>query len=282
MATGERLAKSDRGMTGDLHIDGVELGLINEPALLETAGFMTSHAGADSDRSYRDLSGPAIFMEGFFALTTKTCTKCGAEKDLSGFYADKRMKDGAKSACKSCEREYTAKYQKEHKEQQRAYRVQYYKTKGGEKIRARRIAYYYRNVERERAYCRAYRVLHREENKRHGREYYAANRERERQRILRWHAEHPENHRAADARRRARKLQAGGEHTAGDIRRQGNMQRWRCWWCGKKCKKQYHVDHLIPLAQGGHNGPGNIVIACPRCNLSKHDNLPSDWAGKLF
>jgi len=271
-------------MIGEIRIDAVELSVINEPALLETAGLSTSHAGLTLG-SYRNSPGPAIHMEGLFVLTAKPCTKCGIEKELSEFYTDKRMKDGVRSRCKACVIEDKAQYWRENKEKLRVRQSEYnrkYIAKSKAKISAHAAIYYAQNRERLRAVSKAYLASHREENKRYCKEYYAANRERERQRALRWHAENPEKHRAAGARRRARLLQAGGEHTAEDIKRQGNVQKWRCWWCGKKCKKQYHVDHLVPLAQGGHNGPSNLVIACPKCNLSKSDNMPCDWAGKLF
>ena len=73
-----------------------------------------------------------------------------------------------------------------------------------------------------------------------------------------------------------------GEYTRHDINRQLESQMGRCWWCGAQCKKQYHIDHLIPLDRGGHNNPSNIVISCPHCNLSKSDKLPDEFCGRLF
>ena len=66
------------------------------------------------------------------------------------------------------------------------------------------------------------------------------------------------------------------------IKRQRDSQKNRCWWCGKKLKGSYHVDHRIPLSRGGSNWPENIVIACPFCNLSKCDKTPLEFAGRLF
>lgn len=87
---------------------------------------------------------------------------------------------------------------------------------------------------------------------------------------------------AYNARRRARILQAKGSHTAEDVRLIGELQGWRCWWCGEDCSAQYHADHRIPLAKGGSNGPGNIVVSCPSCNLSKRDKMPHEWCGRLL
>jgi 5-methylcytosine-specific restriction endonuclease McrA len=218
-------------------------------------------------------------------MTTKKCTKCGIEKDLSEFNIDKRNHNRARSRCKACEKEYRIQYRENNRERVRILKKKAHEVdreRHGDRIRAYAQTYYAQNQDYLRAQSRAYQASHRAENKKHCKEYYETNKENERQRVLRWMHEHPEMHRAADARRRARKQQAGGEHTAEDIKRQRECQKWRCWWCGKKCKKQYHVDHLVPLAKGGHNGPDNIVIACPTCNLSKNDKLPEEWVGKLF
>jgi len=88
--------------------------------------------------------------------------------------------------------------------------------------------------------------------------------------------------RAQGSKRRSRKIYAGGTHSSSDIRRQGESQRWRCWWCGKYCKEKYHADHLVALAKGGHNDPSNIVIACPSCNLKKNAKTPDEFCGRLL
>src|SRR3546814_18918243 len=69
-------------------------------------------------------------------------------------------------------------------------------------------------------------------------------------------------------RRRAQAVSSGGEFTAEDIDAMLAAQKKKCWYCGTKLTA-YHVDHRIPLARGGSNGPENLVIACPACNLSK-------------
>jgi hypothetical protein len=37
-----------------------------------------------------------------------------------------------------------------------------------------------------------------------------------------------------------------------------------------------HVDHVIPVAVGGHNDPDNLVASCADCNLGKSANLLDD------
>jgi 5-methylcytosine-specific restriction endonuclease McrA len=95
-------------------------------------------------------------------------------------------------------------------------------------------------------------------------------------------ATHHKENAANSRRRRTRERGSGGTHTAQDVQRQGDSQKWKCWWCSKPCTDNYHVDHLVPLARGGHNDPSNIVITCPRCNCSKNDKLPQEWIGRLL
>ena len=63
----------------------------------------------------------------------------------------------------------------------------------------------------------------------------------------------------------------------------------RCVYCGTAL--DFHtatLDHVYPLAHGGAHHPGNVVLACNRCNRLKSDKLPADffaaypWAGVNF
>lgn len=88
--------------------------------------------------------------------------------------------------------------------------------------------------------------------------------------------------RASAATRRARKLSAGGTYRSADIAKMILAQRGKCWWCSKNFRRKYHVDHRIPLAKGGTNGPGNLVLSCVDCNLRKHAKLPWHFSGRLL
>jgi len=175
--------------------------------------------------------------------TTKRCSKCGENKSPNEFNKDARATDGLRSGCKACE----ASYYIEHREA----------------ILNKRASY----DDKHREERRAYRSAHRKE---------------ELARAAKWAKENPDKRRAAQRLYRARKWGNGGTHTEQDIQRQGQCQKWHCWWCGNPCRDKYHVDHLIPLVKGGHNGPGNLVISCPTCNTRKKDKLPSEFAGMLL
>ena len=42
-----------------------------------------------------------------------------------------------------------------------------------------------------------------------------------------------------------------------------------CYYCGFICSEHHEMDHKIPLARGGSNTIGNIVISCVDCNQDK-------------
>lgn len=106
-------------------------------------------------------------------------------------------------------------------------------------------------------------------------------------RQMRWRKRHPERDKAIMHRRIARKRNAGGTFNADDLERQLRAQTdrkgvARCWWCGKPLGDDKSIDHRIPLAKGGSNDAGNIVIAHLKCNMSKNDKLPHEWNGRLL
>ncbi|HEX2913800.1 MAG TPA: HNH endonuclease [Chloroflexia bacterium] len=46
--------------------------------------------------------------------------------------------------------------------------------------------------------------------------------------------------------------------------------RYRCVKCGStKEQSRLHVDHIIPVSQGGTNDPKNLQTLCEKCNLGK-------------
>lgn len=113
----------------------------------------------------------------------------------------------------------------------------------------------------------AYRLAHREERAAYNATYEDAHPGRK---LASWH------------RYKARKTGNGGTHAAADVRAQYKRQKGRCFYCDEKVGKKYHVDHVTPLVKKGSNGPENLVISCPTCNLSKGAQHPMDFAGVMF
>jgi 5-methylcytosine-specific restriction endonuclease McrA len=54
-----------------------------------------------------------------------------------------------------------------------------------------------------------------------------------------------------------------------------------CAYCGKATPSP-HMDHVVPINKGGRHGIGNILPACLKCNISKHDKLLVVWRHAHF
>ena len=52
---------------------------------------------------------------------------------------------------------------------------------------------------------------------------------------------------------------------------------FKCAYCGRGAEEtKLHVDHIIPIANGGGNGMDNLITACADCNLGKKDKTLTD------
>lgn len=109
-------------------------------------------------------------------------------------------------------------------------------------------------------------------------------RQQRRTHSAKYRARHPERIKMRAKNTHARQGARAGDidFDYDDIQAQLKSQNGRCWWCGKKIKNNWHLDHRIPLARGGSNGPGNIVITHARCNLKKQDKMPWEYNGRLL
>lgn len=50
---------------------------------------------------------------------------------------------------------------------------------------------------------------------------------------------------------------------------------YQCAVCGREFRSRvcFHVDHIIPMNQGGKSVPENLQILCRRCNGIKGDQI---------
>jgi 5-methylcytosine-specific restriction endonuclease McrA len=179
----------------------------------------------------------------------KVCPKCGRNLPETSEYFH-RHGDGLQSACKQCRCAAAREYRKQ-------------------------------NIDKVRAARRRWQVAHAEAMRLHRKKWRANHPERVLEYRREWTALHRDSRHSYAAARRAAEKGAIGSHTAEDVQAQLARQSGRCFYCGKKLR-EYQVDHVVPLALGGGNGPENLVLACPSCNLSKQAKHPMDWNGTLL
>ena len=123
-----------------------------------------------------------------------------------------------------------------------------------------------RNQDKARAAMRRWRRQHPDAHRAENRAYYARDPER-RQRQIDASPNRRAVRKAADARRRSRKLGAGGSYTYVEWLSLVVRYSGRCAYCARIAV--LHADHRIPLARGGSNVIKNILPACAPCNLRK-------------
>jgi hypothetical protein len=53
----------------------------------------------------------------------------------------------------------------------------------------------------------------------------------------------------------------------------------RCHYCraALALNGRWHIEHMVPKALGGDEGPGNLVAACAPCNLAKRDRTALEF-----
>lgn len=220
---------------------------------------------------------------------TRTCTQCGKTYPATTeyFHRLKSGKYGLHAQCKPCmcerRRLWRVKNAEYNREYQKRYREEHY-----DDVREYHKRRYKENLEHFQEYHKQYYIENADSIREGRRQYYAENTERVLESQKKWRKKNPDKRRASHRRRRARKYNAGGTHTAADIEAQKRGQtdkrgRLHCWWCGTIIKdNNYHVDHVIPLVKDGRNDIGNLVISCPDCNMKKHDKLPWEFNGRLI
>lgn len=225
------------------------------------------------------------------SIPLKHCSLCNRDFPATTDYFHRRL-DGLHSRCKTCRTQQT---KEEHTRPE---------TRARDNARSRAWQETHKDDERERN--KAYRESHKEQLK----AYRQANREyisERRKRYYQAHAvefreysktyskAHPLKNRLATHKRRIWRKTAPGILTTQQIQEKLKAQRYRCYYaaCGhakfQRVNGQYvyHLEHTIPLSRteaAPRHDINYVVLACPFCNMSKKDKLPSEWpqGGRLF
>lgn len=248
------------------------------------------------------------------SLSLKVCIKCGEGKPATRefFSPDKTVTCGLTGRCKAChaaavrvrraadpERARAqARRDRERNPEGVAASLKRYRAKNKEAISERRRAYYHKRrsdpieLEKERARIKQNSRNFRLMNPTKAREYYERHRANNPAyttmacaRAKKYYRADPKKYIARSAGYRAIRLDAEGSFSKDDLCAAFQRQNGKCHYCGCRVGNtagKWHADHFIPLSKGGTNHPENIVIACPHCNLTKHDRLPWDFMPDKF
>jgi hypothetical protein len=173
---------------------------------------------------------------------TKICNKCNIVKDINMFSAHKASEGGVEGICKDCKKIRRLEYKKE-KKVILATKKRDYDIVNKEKISIYNREYALKNIDKISAKQREYRKTD------NGRAVYLA-----------------------DASNRKMAIN-DGDVTASQIKLL-IAENKNCYYCGIDIIK-FHIDHYIPIKHGGRHTIKNLVISCPKCNLSKGSKMPS-------
>ena len=92
-----------------------------------------------------------------------------------------------------------------------------------------------------------------------------------------WKEENPAKLAELRAKRRSYFVDAA-VITNRDLKRLFNRQHGKCYYCECLLERDtMHLDHVLALSRGGRHSIGNIVYACPACNMSKNAKLLIEW-----
>lgn len=111
------------------------------------------------------------------------------------------------------------------------------------------------------------------------RTWYLANREAVLISVSEWRAANVDRCRMYATQYKARRRGWEGDGpgiSLADWTRTLNRFDRRCAYCGDR-PSDLHMEHVVPLSRGGQHSIGNVLPACPPCNLSKNAKLLVEW-----
>ena len=186
------------------------------------------------------------------SIENKVCSKCKEVKLLEAFQKDKYKKDGRRSNCKICVKEYTAKYNAANPEKYKEYRAA--------------------NPEKIKQYQDKYHAANPEKRKEDSAKYQKANSEKQREYKSKYCKANLEKFRARNAKRRAIKLLAIPSWLTKEDYQAMEVVYKEADRLTQKTGIKHHVDHIHPL-QGklicGFHCPTNFQILTKSENCSK-------------
>lgn len=188
----------------------------------------------------------------------KTCVRCKQSLPREAFHNARNRPDGKYPYCRKCNSEWNKA-----------------------RDAADPIAAAERRA-RKKAYDAKYNLIHKQRKLDQVKRRYEQKSEEIKLGIKKWQANNKELVRAYKAANKARRRSICNEGITGsELLAWREAQPKKCYWCGRGCKRKYHVDHYMPLSKGGKHEISNLVISCPTCNLRKHAKDPLDFAREV-
>jgi len=229
----------------------------------------------------------------------KKCNKCGEEKGLEYFSADKKNKDGLNGVCKGCvairnrqwredNKEKIIQWRADNKECKKQYDVdnrkiiserrKVYREENKDKIAKQMKQYKIDNKQILFTKYKEYGINNKEKMVNHNKQYYINNKERISKQVKQWQKNNPEKKRIYEQRREAIKI--GLPHTLTGDKWERIKQHFdnKCAYCGED--KPLTQEHFIPISKGGEYTHNNIIPVCQSCNSSKRNKDFFGWYPK--
>lgn len=197
----------------------------------------------------------------------KTCKNpnCTVPVNELAFNKKASSKDGLATVCKVCKAIKHKLYRENNNERIKEVKRQY-RINNPELLKETNAKYYSENKEKIAAVTKEYRQKHKEELRQKKSEYYKSP------------AGVLASKNAKNTRRALKQSTSDGTVTKDYLDTLLTAQRNRCYYCSSELdlsiKGAVHLDHYIPISNGGAHSCGNVVWACSSCNLTKGANIP--------
>lgn len=224
--------------------------------------------------------------------TIKRCSTCGEYKpaDSEHFHRNKRSSDGLYSRCKQCEIDRQRKYYAINQPERECPSTKVCPRCGNEL--PLNADYWYRAKHSTTGFSPNCKHCIDERNRTYARRnpdviekskagWIKRDPERRRRSARNWRKNNPEKASVLSAIRRAAGTVTADEVKAIRAGQTDSKGQLICWRCGKPIIDTPHLDHWVPVKEGGVSNPGNLHFMHAKCNLSKGAKHPHDM-GRLI
>lgn len=205
----------------------------------------------------------------------KICASCKQELEIIYFHKNKSKKDGLNCYCKECRKNDSIK----NKEKNAIYKKEY-REKNKELLKEAKKRHYESNKEKINLKNRIYHHNNKDRLNKISNKYYNENKEIIRQKSKDYY--NSEKGKLVFKKARIKRKALLRNAKTGDIDLNKIISNKKCYWCNTNLKnKKIHLDHYIPISKGGEHSNDNLVLSCPKCNLTKGAKDPFIFANSI-